>query len=32
MMPRYAFVPEGKTETILVDAATVPGVAGTVDA
>lgn len=32
MMPRYAFVPEGKTETTLVDAATLPGVAGTVDA
>jgi hypothetical protein len=32
LMPRYAFVPEGKTETSLVDAATVPGVAGTVDA
>jgi hypothetical protein len=31
MMPRYAFVPDGKTETSLVDAATVPGVAGTVD-
>jgi outer membrane biosynthesis protein TonB len=31
-MPRYAFVPEGKTETTLVDAATLPGVAGTVDA
>lgn len=31
-MPRYAFVPDGKTETALVDAATVPGVAGTVDA
>ena len=30
-MPRYAFVPSGKTETVLVDAATVPGVAGTVD-
>ena len=32
MMPRYAFVPEGKTETILVDAATLPSVTGTVDA
>jgi len=32
MMPRYAFVPDGKTETSLVDAATLPGVAGTVDA
>jgi hypothetical protein len=32
MMPRYAFVPEGKTETILVDAATLPGITGTVDA
>jgi hypothetical protein len=32
MMPRYAFVPEGKTESSLVDAATLPGVAGTVDA
>jgi hypothetical protein len=31
-MPRYAFVPDGKTETSLVDAATVPGVAGTVAA
>ena len=31
-MPRYAFVPDGKTESSLVDAATVPGVAGTVDA
>ncbi|PQE22567.1 c2h2 finger domain-containing protein [Rutstroemia sp. NJR-2017a BVV2] len=30
-MPRYAFVPEGKTEQVLVDANTVPGVAGTVD-
>lgn len=30
-MPRYAFVPDGNTETSLVDAATVPGVAGTVD-
>lgn len=30
-MPRYAFVPDGKTESALVDAATVPGVAGTVD-
>jgi hypothetical protein len=32
MMPRYAFVPERKTESSLVDATTVPGVAGTVDA
>ena len=32
LMPRYAFVPEGKTETSLVDAATVPDMAGTVDA
>jgi hypothetical protein len=31
-MPRYAFVPDGKTETALVDATTLPGVAGTVDA
>lgn len=31
-MPRYAFVPDGKTESALVDAATIPGVAGTVDA
>lgn len=31
-MPRYAFVPDGKTETALVDTATLPGVAGTVDA
>lgn len=31
-MPRYAFVPDGKTESFLVDAATIPGVAGTVDA
>ena len=30
-MPRYAFVPEAKTETVLEDANTVPGVAGTVD-
>lgn len=30
-MPRYAFVPDGKTESSLVEAATVPGVAGTVD-
>jgi hypothetical protein len=28
---RYAFVPENKIETTLVDANTVPGVAGTVD-
>lgn len=32
MMPRYAFVPDGKTESSLVDAAAAPGVAGTVDA
>ncbi|TVY34480.1 BUB3-interacting and GLEBS motif-containing protein [Lachnellula subtilissima] len=32
LMPRYAFVPDGKTETSLVDAATIPGVASTVDA
>jgi hypothetical protein len=32
MMPRYAFVPEGETESSLVDATTVPDVAGTVDA
>lgn len=31
-MLRYAFTPEEKTETVLVDATTVPGVAGTVDA
>ena len=31
-MPRYAFVPDGKTETSLVDAATLPGVTVTVDA
>lgn len=31
-MPRYAFVPDGKTESTLVDAASVSGVAGTVDA
>ncbi|KAL3422219.1 C2H2 finger domain-containing protein [Phlyctema vagabunda] len=31
MMPRYAFVPDGTSETSLVDAATLPGVAGTVD-
>ena len=30
MMPRYAFVPEGKTEAALVDAKMVPAVAGTV--
>ncbi len=30
-MPRYAFVLDGKTETALVDTATLPGVAGTVD-
>jgi len=30
-MPRYAFVPEEKTETALVDASTVSAVAGTVD-
>lgn len=30
-MPRYAFVPEAKTETALVDAISTPGVAGTVD-
>jgi hypothetical protein len=32
LMPRYAFVPDGKPETALVDANTQPGVAGTVDA
>jgi hypothetical protein len=31
-MPRYAFVPDGKTETAPVDTTTLPGVAGTVDA
>jgi hypothetical protein len=31
-MPRYAFIPDEKTESALVDAATVPGIAGTVDA
>lgn len=31
-MPRYAFVPEEKTETVLVEVTTVPGVAGIVDA
>lgn len=31
MLPRYAFVPDGKAESTLVDANTVPGVAGTVD-
>lgn len=31
-MLRYAFVPEKKTETALVDASTVPAIAGTVDA
>ncbi|KUJ24672.1 uncharacterized protein LY89DRAFT_776739 [Mollisia scopiformis] len=30
-MPRYAFVPEGNTETALVNATTLPGVAGKVD-
>lgn len=30
-MPRYAFVPEGKVDTILVDANDQPGVAGVVD-
>lgn len=30
-LPRYAFVPEKKEETTLVDANQVPGVAGTVD-
>ena len=30
-LPRYAFVPEKKDETTLVDATQVPGVAGTVD-
>ena len=30
-LPRYAFVPEKKDETTLVDANQVPGVAGTVD-
>jgi hypothetical protein len=28
MMPRYAFIPAGKTESSLVDAAMVPGVVG----
>jgi hypothetical protein len=32
MMPRYAFVPDGKTESSLVEAASAPGVTGTVDA
>jgi hypothetical protein len=32
MMPRYAFVPDGKIETSFVDTATLPGVADTVDA
>jgi len=31
MMPRYAFVPDGKNDTALVDATTQLGVAGTVD-
>ncbi|PBP18801.1 RING-6 protein [Diplocarpon rosae] len=31
-MPRYAFVPDGKTESNIVDAASVSGAAGTVDA
>lgn len=31
-MPRYAFNPEAKTESELVDAVTVPGVVGTVGA
>jgi hypothetical protein len=30
-MPRYAFVPEAKTDSSLVDAVTAPGVAGTVE-
>lgn len=30
-MPRYAFVPDGKGETVLVDATEAPGVAGVVD-
>ena len=30
-LPRYAYIPEVKTETSLVDAASVPGIAGTVD-
>jgi hypothetical protein len=30
-MPRYAFVPDGKDETVLVDATEAPGVAGVVD-
>jgi len=30
-LPRYAFVPDGKNDAALVDAATQPGVAGTVD-
>jgi hypothetical protein len=31
MMPRYAFVPDGKDEAVLVDATQVPAVAGVVD-
>jgi hypothetical protein len=31
-MHRYAFIPEEKTETVLVDANAIPGIAGTVDA
>jgi hypothetical protein len=31
-MPRYAFVPDGKIETPVAGASTVPGVSGTVDA
>ncbi|KAF4616232.1 hypothetical protein G7Y89_g15174 [Cudoniella acicularis] len=31
LMPRYAFVPDEKSEATLIDANTVPGVAGTVD-
>jgi hypothetical protein len=30
-LPRYAFVPDGKDETVLVDATQAPGVAGVVD-
>ena len=30
-MPRYAFVPDGKDETVLVDATQAPAVAGVVD-
>ncbi|TAQ88870.1 hypothetical protein B7494_g2804 [Chlorociboria aeruginascens] len=31
MMPRYAFIPDGKNDTILGEATAVPGIAGTVD-